>query len=221
MSQSLLSAAARVAGEASRARGMPRRGQLAPLRVVPAAIRRTGNGVFAVLCMALLAMGLVSLLMMNTALASGIYQLKDLRATSGTLTDQQEQLTQVVDDLRSPRNLADRAQQMGMVPAKSMAFVRLSDGTVIGEAQPAAAEQRLNVVTTAVPPPPAPAPAAPAPAATAPAATAPATPEATAPVTAPANPAATAPSTPAATAPATPAATTAATAPASTPKPTP
>ena len=179
MSQSLLSTAARVAGEASRARGMPRRGQLAPLWVVPAAIRRTGNGGFAVLCMALLAVGLVSLLMMNTALASGIYQLKDLRSESGTLTDQQEQLTQVVDDLRSPRNLADRAQQMGMVPAKSMAFVRLSDGTVIGEAQPAAAEQRLNVVTTAVPPP------APPPAPANPAATAPPTPAATAPATAP------------------------------------
>jgi hypothetical protein len=203
MSQSLLSTAARVAGEASRARGMPRRGQLAPLRVVPAAIRRTGNGGFAVLCMALLAVGLVSLLMMNTALASGIYQLKDLRAQSGTLTDQQEQLTQVVDDLRSPRNLADRAQQMGMVPAKSMAFVRLSDGTVIGEAQPAAADQRLNVVTTAVPPP---APAL-----------APSTPAATAPATSPA----TAPATPAANPPATPAATTPATAPAPTPKPTP
>ncbi|HEY6741189.1 MAG TPA: hypothetical protein VI110_02435, partial [Lapillicoccus sp.] len=173
----------------------------APLRVVPAAIRRTGNGGFAVLCMALLAVGLVSLLMMNTALASGIYQLKDLRAESGTLTDQQEQLTQVVDDLRSPRNLADRAQQMGMVPAKSMAFVRLSDGTVIGQAQPAAAEQRLNVVTTAVPAPP-PAPATPA-----------ATPPATPAVTTPATPAATSPDPPAATAPAT--------APAPAPKPTP
>lgn len=216
MSQSLLSTGARVAGEASRSRGMPRRGQLAPLRVVPAAIRRTGNGGFAVLCMALLAVGLVSLLMMNTALASGIYQLKDLRAESGTLTDQQEQLTQVIDDLRSPRNLADRAQQMGMVPAKSMAFVRLSDGTVIGQAQPAAAEQRLNVVTTAVPPPP------PPPAPATPAATAPATPAATAPATPAATPAATAAATSAATAPpATAAATTPATTPAPAPKPTP
>lgn len=216
MSQSLLSTAARVAGEASRARGMPRRGQLAPLRVVPAAIRRTGNGGFAVLCMALLAVGLVSLLMMNTALASGIYQLKDLRAESGTLTDQQEQLTQVIDDLRSPRNLADRAQQMGMVPAKSMAFVRLSDGTVIGQAQPAAAEQRLNVVTTAVPPPP------PPPAPATPAATAPATPAATAPATPAATPAATAAATSATTTPpATAAATTPATTPAPAPKPTP
>jgi hypothetical protein len=166
--------------------------------------------------MALLAVGLVSLLMMNTALASGIYQLKDLRAESGTLTDQQEQLTQVVDDLRSPRNLADRAQQMGMVPAKSMAFVRLSDGTVIGQAQPAAAEQRLNVVTTAIPPPP------PPPAPATPAATAPANPAATAPATPAATPAATAAATSATTAPpATAAAITPATTPAPAPKPTP
>jgi hypothetical protein len=180
MSQSPLSTAvspARVARDAGRSRGMPRRGQLGPLRVVPAAIRRTGGGVFAVLCIILLAAGLVALLMMNTALASGIYQLKDLQGQSGTLTDQQEQLTQVVDDLRSPRNLAARAQQLGMVPAKSMAFIKLSDGSVIGVAQPAKDDQRLNVVTSPVAPPPAPAPApAPDPAATppAPAATAPA-----------------------------------------------
>ena len=51
-----------------------------------------------------------------------------------------------------------------MVPAKSMAFVRLSDGSIIGVAQPAKDDQRLNVVTTPVAPPPAPAaPATPAP----------------------------------------------------------
>jgi hypothetical protein len=172
MSQSQLSTAAspaRVARDAGRSRGMPRRGQLGPLRVVPAAIRRTGGGVFAVLCIVVLAAGLVALLMMNTALASGIYQLKDLQGQSGTLTDQQEQLTQAVDDLRSPRNLAAKAQQLGMVPAKSMAFIRLSDGSVIGAAQPAKDDQRLNVVTSPVAPPPPPPAPAPDPAATTPA----------------------------------------------------
>jgi hypothetical protein len=173
MSQSQLTTAA-PARVASRRRGMPRAAPLAPLRVVPAAIRRTGNGVFAVFCMTVLAAGLVALLMMNTALASGIYQLKTLQGESGTLTDQQEQLTQVVDDLRSPRNLADRAQQLGMVPAKSMAFVRISDGSIIGVAQPAKDDQRLNVVTSPVAPPPAPIPDPAATATTTPAATAPA-----------------------------------------------
>lgn len=165
MSQSQLSATAshpRLGRDAARAvgRGTGRRPQLERLRVVPAAIGETGNGVFAVVCLVLLASGLVALLMMNTALASGIYQVKGLQAQSGALTDTQEQLTQVVDDLRSPRNLADKAQALGMVPAKSMAFIRLSDGAIIGVAKPAAPEQRLNVVTSPVVPPPAP-PAAP------------------------------------------------------------
>jgi hypothetical protein len=163
MSQSQLSATAahsRLSRDGrTSGRGAPRRGQLPPLRVVPAAIRDTGSGAFALLCVVLLAAGLVALLMMNTALASGIYQLKNLQSQSGTLTDQQEQLTQAVDDLRSPRNLAGRAQQLGMVPAKSMAFVRLSDGTILGVAQPAQESQRLNLVTVPVAPPPAPEPA--------------------------------------------------------------
>ncbi len=137
---------------------------LTHLRVVPTAIQHSGNGVFAGICMGLLGLGLVVLLMLNTALAQGSFRLKDLHAQSGQLTDTQEQLTQAIDDLRSPRTLAARAQEMGMVPAKSMAFVRLSDGAVIGVAQPAKAEQRLNVVTTPAAAPPAPAPAAPGPA---------------------------------------------------------
>lgn len=153
MSQSQLSAALPRVATHPTARRRP------PLRVVPAAIQRTGNGVFAVLCMTLLAGGLVALLMMNTALAQSTFSLRDLTAQSGVLTDQQEQLTQSIDDLRSPRNLAAKAQAMGMVPAQSMAFIKLSDGSIVGVAAPAAANQRLNVVTTPAAPPPAPAPA--------------------------------------------------------------
>ena len=147
-------------------RPVARRAPSAPLRVVPAAIQQTGNGVFAVLCMTLLGAGLVALLMLNTALAQGSFQATRLQAQSSVLTDTQEQLSQTLDDLRSPRTLAARVQGMGMVPAKSMAFIKLSDGSVIGVAAPAKAEQRLNVVTTPAAPPQAPAastaPAAPA-----------------------------------------------------------
>lgn len=182
MSQSQTNAVAhpRWSREAARPTGRP----LAPLRVVPAAIRQSGSGLFAALCLVLLAAGLVALLMFNTALAQGTFQLRDLQSTSGTLTDTQEQLTQGVDDLRSPSSLAGKAQALGMVPATSMAFIRLSDGALIGVAQPAKAQQRLNVVTSPTPAPPAPvAPAAPVATLAAPAAPAPATP-------APATPAA-------------------------------
>ena len=132
------------------ARPTPREGKrpaAAPLRVVPAAIQRTGNAVFAGFCVALMVSGLVALLMLNTSLAQGAFELTRLQATSGTLTDQQEQLTAFIDQQRSPRTLAAAAQRLGMVPAQSMAFIRLSDGAILGTATPASPLQRLNIVT--------------------------------------------------------------------------
>ena len=81
--------------------------------------------------------------------------------------------------------MAAKAQQLGMVPAKSMAFIRISDGSVIGVAQPARDDQRLNVVTSPVAPPPPPPAPAPDPAATAPAPAATTPAPAPAPATAP------------------------------------
>ncbi len=159
-----------------------RRASLAPLRVVPTAIQQGGNGLFAVLCMVLLGSGLVALLMLNTALAQGSFRLHDLQAQTGRLADTEASLTQAIDRQRAPGALAARASALGMVPATSMAFIRLRDGAIIGVAAPAKADQALNVVTTPVGPRPAPSSPAP-PAPTAPAATAPAptTPAATTP----------------------------------------
>ncbi len=124
----------------------------APLRAVPKAIERSGNGVFAVLCMAVLALGLISLLLLNTALAQGAFTLQSLTITSGTLTDSAHGLRQSVEAQSNSAALAQRAVAMGMVPARSMAFVRLSDGQIIGVAEPAKPEP-LVVVTTPRPAP--------------------------------------------------------------------
>lgn len=155
-----------------------RRASLAPLRVVPTAIQQGGNGLFAVLCMVLLGSGLVALLMLNTALAQGSFRLHDLQAQTGRLADTEASLTQAIDRQRAPGAVAARASALGMVPATSMAFIRLRDGAIIGVATPAKADQALNVVTTPVGPRPAPSspapPAAPSPAPTTPAAPTPA-----------------------------------------------
>lgn len=137
-------ATARVASRA------PQRRQAAPpqpLRVVPAAVGQPGNAVFAALCMVLLVSGLVSLLMLNTAMAEGSFTLGGLQKTSGELADTQNALTQAVDAQRSPANLAARATKLGMVPAESAAFLRLSDGKVLGVASQAKANPGFTVVT--------------------------------------------------------------------------
>ena len=118
-----------------------------PLRVVPAAIGQPGNGVFAALCMTLLVGGLVALLMLNTAMAEGSFTLHRLQATSGELADTQDALTQAIDAQRSPANLAASAAELGMVPADSAAFLRLSDGKVLGVASPAKKQDGFTVVT--------------------------------------------------------------------------
>jgi hypothetical protein len=151
------------------------------LRVVSGAPLRHGGAAFGVVCASLLAIGLISLLLLNTVLAQGSFTLSKLRATSDHLTDVQGALNQSLDASKSPASLALRATRMGMVPAQSAAFLRLSDGKVIGVAQPASPGPGFIVVGTTPPAPLVPKPTS------------------TAPVSASAKPASTAPAPPATT----------------------
>jgi len=126
------------------------------LRVVTGAPLHGGGAALVIICAILLATGLIGLLLLNTALAQGSFTLHDLRTTSDQLTDAKSALNQSLDSSKSPANLATRAFSMGMVPAQSAAFLRLSDGKIIGVAQQASARPGLGFAVT----PPAPAPAA-------------------------------------------------------------
>jgi len=128
------------------------------LRVVTGAPPHHGGAAFGIICATLLAAGLIGLLLLNTALAQGSFTLHDLRATSDGLTDTENALTQSLQSSQSPANLAASAARMGMVPAQSVAFLRLSDGRVIGVAKPAKAPPGFAVVRNRTPAP-APAPA--------------------------------------------------------------
>lgn len=116
------------------------------LRVVTGAPPKHGGATFSIICATLLAAGLIGLLLLNTALAQGSFTLHDLRATSAQLTDSEDSLTQSLEASKSPASLAAKAAGMGMVPAQSVAFLRLSDGKVLGVAKPAKAPPGLTVV---------------------------------------------------------------------------
>jgi hypothetical protein len=118
------------------------------LRVVTGAPPKHGGAAFSIVCATLLAAGLLGLLLLNTALAQGSFTLHDLRATSDQLTDAQDALTQSLAVSKSPANIASKAVSMGMVPAQSAAFLRLSDGKVIGVAKPAKPGPGFTVVRT-------------------------------------------------------------------------
>lgn len=129
-------------------RSSPRRAATTPrqLKVVaPPEVR--GNGVFLALCVALLLGGFVGVLMLNTAMAKGSYTMRDLQHRSDELTDTQDALRHTIDGLSGPGPLAKRARELGMVPAATPAFLRLSDGKVLGVAKKAKQDSTFSVVT--------------------------------------------------------------------------
>ena len=94
---------------------------------------------FVAVVVSLLAAGLLGLLMLNTALAQDAFELHTLKQESRALEDREEVLRREVEALQAPSELAARATELGMVPAGPPAFLRLSDGAVLGSTTPAEA----------------------------------------------------------------------------------
>nr|WP_232792241.1 septum formation initiator [Actinacidiphila yeochonensis] len=105
---------------------------------------------FVVLVVALLGGGLITLLLLNSAVNSDSFKLDKLKDRTTGYTDEQQQLQQEVDGYSAPGQLSQRAQQLGMVPGGVPAFLG-PDGTVHGSPTPATAPPS---------PPPSPAPTA-------------------------------------------------------------
>ncbi|MFD3781912.1 septum formation initiator, partial [Streptomyces sp. NPDC058612] len=101
---------------------------------------------FVLLVVALLGGGLISLLLLNSALNEGSFRLSKLKKETTVLTDEEQALQRDVDAHSAPDALQRRAQELGLVPGGSPVFIS-PDGKVAGAAAPAEA-----------PPPPSPAP---------------------------------------------------------------
>ncbi|WP_371646625.1 hypothetical protein OG974_13915 [Streptomyces sp. NBC_00597] len=93
---------------------------------------------FVLLVVALLAGGLISLLLLNSALNQGSFQLSKLKKETTALTDEEQALQRDVDGYSAPDALQRRAHELGMVPGGSPVFIG-PDGKVTGTAAPAEA----------------------------------------------------------------------------------
>ncbi len=103
-----------------------------PLRLVPPLRTGAPRAPFVVLLGTLLTGGLAGLLLLHTALAQDSFRLYDLKVRSAVLTDREQALEQLVAREASPRRLAAKAEALGMVRSVNPAFIRLSDGKVLG-----------------------------------------------------------------------------------------
>ena len=85
---------------------------------------------FVVLCVAIVVAALVSVLLLNTTMAAGAYQARDLKIQSANLLEQRAALLTQLDANAAPQNLADKAAALGMAPAVEVGYISLKDGSV-------------------------------------------------------------------------------------------
>ncbi len=119
-----------------RATGAPRRQVALPPRarvqvVAPTKVRPK-RAPFVGLIVFLLAGGLLTLLLLNMALAQDAFKVTQLQAQVAVLQDRQEALAQNVERLGAPNELASKARALGMVVSENPVFLRSTNGHVVG-----------------------------------------------------------------------------------------
>jgi len=118
----------------------------ARLTVVPrSAGRRAARVPFITLVSVLLIGGVAGLLFVNTTMQQVSFTATAMEQKASELQAQRQSLQMQLDALRDPQRVALQAKQMGMVPPASPAFIRLSDGRVLGDATPATAADSLRI----------------------------------------------------------------------------
>jgi len=110
-----------------------RGGARLPLVKVAQPGRRASRVPFALVILLLLAAALLTLLLLNTMLAQDAFVLYRLQQQSATLADSEQQLQESVTQAEAPSALASQAAGLGMVPGGDPLFLRVPDGTVLGD----------------------------------------------------------------------------------------
>lgn len=110
----------------------------ANLRLVsPMRVQKASNGMFVLVILSALSVGMLGILIINTSLAQGAFTLGELRSQYGGLARTEAVLTEEIAALSTPAALEVQARTLGMVRSPSLAFIQIPDGTVLGNPKPA------------------------------------------------------------------------------------
>lgn len=114
-------------------------------RVVPSRAPRVP---FVTLVSLVLLGGVVGLLMFNTTMQQNAFAATALEQKAADLSSRKQTLRMELELLRDPQRVAERAQELGMVPAPSPAFLRITDGKVLGVPTVATREGAFDIRPT-------------------------------------------------------------------------
>ncbi len=125
----------------------------ARLTVVPRRRVRAARTPFVTLVSLLLVGGVVGLLLFNTSMQQASFTATAMQERADILDAREQSLKMEIETLRDPQRVAVEARKYGMVPPPSPAFLRLSDGKVLGEATPATPADGIRVSPLPAPKP--------------------------------------------------------------------
>ena len=118
----------------------------ARLTVVPRATsRRAARVPFVTLVSVILVAGVAGLLFFNTSMQQVSFTATRMEHRAQLLDAEQQGLQMQLDSLRNPQRLAVSAKHLGMVPAATPAFLKLSDGSVLGTPTPASWADAIRI----------------------------------------------------------------------------
>jgi len=114
----------------------PRR---APVEIVTSRAQRRARPriAYALVATASLFVLLLTQLAISIALSDGAYTISDLQAEKTELTRDQQKYSEQLDVLSSPQNLANNAEQLGMVRNSNPVYLDPTTGAVHGDPAPA------------------------------------------------------------------------------------
>ena len=109
------------------------------LEVVPTRSQRRARprALYAAISVGTLLCVVVAQLLLSIGISQGAYQLDSLQAQQSQLQRSYQAVSEDLNRVSSPQNLAANANALGMVSNSSPAYLRLSDGAVLGAPLPA------------------------------------------------------------------------------------
>ena len=114
-----------------RAPGAPTQGRRDHLRAVAAPEQARSLVPFAWTCALIVVGALSAVLLINTSMASGAYERRDLKIEIANLHEQRSSLVTQLEQKSSPDQLGADARGLGMQPAQQFGFISLADTIVI------------------------------------------------------------------------------------------
>ncbi|MET0842994.1 MAG: hypothetical protein ABWY23_04055 [Mycetocola sp.] len=125
----------------------PRENTPRPVRAVPAATARRARPklAYAVVAVSGVLVMVIVQLLLSVGLSQGAYEISSLQRQETTLGWKMQSASDDLLEVSSPQFIAANAQALGMVINGTPAYLRLSDGAVIGVPAAATAETEIPV----------------------------------------------------------------------------